>query len=401
MTYRAKIVLYIVVLHLIFAGIAAFLVMREPWVLFVVEGALVLSIIVSYRLVRALFVPLDLITTGTELMNERDFSSHFVPVGQPELDKLIAIYNAMIDKLREERLAAEERHQLLQKIIEASPAGVVICDFDGSVEQTNPAAGRLLREFPLAAIAAGETGARRIKLWKGEFRDRGFAKTFYLLEELTEEMRVNEKRAYEKLIRMMSHEVNNSVGAVRSLLESLPNMDRDDAREAIAIASNRMTSLGRFMNGFAEVVRIPPPNLRDTDLAELLERTVALLRPELEKRQIATTLDAEPGLVRIDSNQFEQVLINVLRNAMESIGENGTIDILLRDGKLTIRDSGHGIEEKALSELFTPFFTTKKDGRGLGLTLVQEILSNHGMQFWLKNTDRGAEFGAEFDPNAR
>lgn len=393
MTYRTKIVLYVVVLHLIFAALGVYLVAKDRLLLFVVEGVFLLSILISYRLIRAMFVPLDLITTGTELMNERDFSSHFVPVGQPELDRLIAIYNAMIDRLREERLAAQERHQLLQKIIEASPAGVVICDFDGKIEQTNPAAGRLLREFPLDAIAAGETGARRIKVWKGEFRDRGFAKTFYLLEELTEEMRMNEKRAYEKLIRMMSHEVNNSVGAVRSLLESLGSLNKEDFAEAVAIASNRMTSLGRFMNGFADVVRIPPPNLRETDLSELLRATLTLLRPELEQREIATTLDAEPGVVRIDPHQFEQVLINVLRNAMEAIGEKGTIDIVLRGGTLTIRDSGPGIDDKALSELFTPFFTTKRDGRGLGLTLVQEILTNHGMRFWLENTGAGAEFG--------
>ena len=87
---------------------------------------------------RALFVPLDLIRTGAELINERDFSSRFVPVGEPEMDTLIGVYNRMLDTLREERLAAEEQHQLLQKIVAASPAAIVICDFDGNVEQVNP-----------------------------------------------------------------------------------------------------------------------------------------------------------------------------------------------------------------------------------------------------------------------
>jgi signal transduction histidine kinase len=331
-------------------------------------------------------------------MNERDFSSHFVPVGQPELDKLIAIYNAMLDKLREERLAAEERHQLLQKIIEASPAGVVICDFDGNIEQMNPAADKLLHEFSLEAIEAGQTGARRVKMWRGDFRDRGFMKTFYLLEELTEEMRLSEKKAYEKLIRMMSHEVNNSVGAVRSLLESLPNLQGEDFTQAVTIASDRMNSLNRFMSGFADVVRIPQPNVREVEFATVLRNTIELMRPEMQKREIALTLDAEPGMVRIDPHQIEQVLINILRNAMESIVSAGAIEVRWDGEVLTVRDSGPGIDDAVRAELFAPFFTTKRDGRGLGLTLVQEILTNHGATFWLENRDGGgAEFGVAFE----
>ena len=107
-------------------------------------------------------------------------------------------------------------------------------------------------------------------MWHAEFRDRGFAKTFYLLEEMTEELRLTEKTAYEKLIRMMSHEVNNSVGAVRSLLESVLRYaeqigpdDRGDFTNALTIAAARIESLNRFMSGFADVVRLPPPHPRD------------------------------------------------------------------------------------------------------------------------------------------
>ena len=193
MNLRTKIIIWFVVLHVVFAVAAAFIVLQNKLLLFAVEICFVISIIVSYRLVRALFVPLEMISTGTDLMNERDFGSKFVPVGQPELDRLIEIYNSMVERLREERLTAEERHQLLQKIVEASPAGIVICDFDGKVAQMNPAARRLLGSTDAASLTEGVMtlgGARRVKVWRREFSDRGFNKSFYLLEELTDELRL-------------------------------------------------------------------------------------------------------------------------------------------------------------------------------------------------------------------
>lgn len=405
MNLRTKIILWFVLLHLVFAVMAAFVIMENRLLLFLVEILFVISILISYRLVRALFVPLEMIRTGTDLMNERDFGSKFVAVGQPELDRLIDIYNSMVGRLREERLAAEERHQLLQKIVEASPAGIVICDFDGKVEQMNPAAQRLMNDTDPGILTEGVMtlgGARRVKVWSREFSDRGFRKTFFLLEELTDELRLSEKAAYEKLIRMMSHEVNNSVGAVRSLLESLlryapqiGDADRDDFTNAVSVASNRIDNLNRFMNGFADVVRIPPPHLRETDMPALIESTVALVRNEMDTRRIELRADVQGnGSSRIDPLQFEQVLINVMRNAMESIGSDGAIDITWRDDVLTVRDTGAGIDPQSRQQLFTPFFTTKREGCGLGLTVIQEILANHGAACWLQNREGGgAEFG--------
>src|SRR3954447_14045814 len=287
MTLRTKLLLWFIVLHLVFAGLAVVVLMENQEWLFAVEISFVISIVISYRMVNALFVPMELIRTGAELMNERDFTSRFVPVGQPEMDRLIEIYNAMIDRLRDERLAAEEQQQLLQKIVEASPSGIVICDFDGAIQQSNPAAQRLLSEpavsEALPLLAPGESrlvtlaGARKLKIWNAELRDRGFAKTFYLLEEMTEELRLTEKTAYEKLIRMMSHEVNNSVGAVRSLLESalryapqIGERDREDYVSALTVASSRIDALNRFMSGFADVVRIPPPHRLSAPIAEIV-----------------------------------------------------------------------------------------------------------------------------------
>jgi signal transduction histidine kinase len=411
MTLRAKILAYIIGLHVVLGAAAVFFLLEEPMMLFAVEALFVISIAISFRLVRALFVPLDLIQTGAELIAERDFTSRFVPVGQPEMDNLIDVYNRMIDRLRDERLAAEEHQQLLEKLTEASPAGIVICNFDGKVESMNPAARRLLNGGPLPELASGESrlvsqrGAQRLKVSRAEFRDRGFAKSFYVIEEMTEELRLTEKAAYEKLIRMMSHEVNNSVGAVRSLLESalryaeqVGEADREDFRSALTIASARIDALNRFMAAFADVVRIPPPHKTRASVAELVERGAALLRPELEQRRIRMTLALEDrGTYELDVHQLEQVVLNVFRNAIEATGRDGEIRVSFREGVLSVIDSGPGISESILPELFTPFFTTKRDGRGLGLTIVQEILANHGFAFSLGNAEAGGgEFRIEF-----
>jgi signal transduction histidine kinase len=120
---------------------------------------------------------------------------------------------------------------------------------------------------------------------------------------------------------------------------------------------------------------------------------VSLLRPELGARAIALQLDLAELTADVDPHQFEQVLLNVLRNAAESIGHDGAIAVTLRSDALVVADSGAGIAEDARADLFTPFFTTKRDGRGLGLTIVQEILTNHGFPFALANREGG---GAEF-----
>jgi two-component system nitrogen regulation sensor histidine kinase NtrY len=419
MSLRAKIIVYLVLIHAVLAAISFFVLREDPPWLLAVEGLFVLSIVFGVLLVRTFFVPLDLIRTGAELIGERDFTSQFREVGQPEMDSLIRIYNQMIDRLREERLKQQEQHYFLEKILAASPAGVLTLDFDRRVSSLNPAAEKLLEvaaaeiqgrelEGALAAIPEGGSevlalqGGRRLKVTRTEFFDRGFPRGFLLLEELTEELRASEKAAYGKLIRMMSHEINNSVGAVGSLLDSfrgyagdLGAEDREDYLQAITVAITRLENLRAFMNGFAEVVRLPPPDRRPTDVKQLVDEILILLRPELDRRRIAVVWEGAETLppVDLDRNQIEQVVVNVLKNAMESIGEDGRIALRLDRGSLAIRDSGPGIPEEVRSLLFTPFFSTKRNGRGLGLTLVQEILSAHGFAFSLGAAEGG---GAEF-----
>jgi len=420
-TLRAKAILYLVLIHLAFAAIAVFVLLKNRVWLLAVEVVLLVSVLAGIRLLSNLFGPLELIRAGTQFLKETDFGTRFREVGQPEMDELVRVYNQMADGLREERIRAREQHHFLEKIIKASPSAIITFDFDERIAMVNPAAERLLQmdaaelagkklaelanplTEALGSLAVGEVrviplqGRRRLKCQKSYFLERGFPCSFILLEELTEELRRSEKAAYEKLIRMMSHEINNSIGASGSLLESCLNYkeqlreaDRPDFETALTVARSRLNHLDSFTQSFVDVIRLPQPELRPCDLRELLEDIAFLMKPECERRRIRWAWEVREALepVAMDKNQMEQVFVNVLKNAVEAIGGNGTITIRLGKragrGYVTVEDTGCGISAEVRANLFTPFFSTKKNGQGLGLTVVQEILTRHHFDFSLE-----------------
>lgn len=423
---RTRLTAYILLLNLIFAGGAGYLIFANrarpglwAWLL-VAECMFAALFWVGLRIVGSIFGTLDLISTGAEYMHDRDFTSRFTEVGHPEMDRLVGIYNRMIDNLREERTRLQEQHFFLVKVMEASPSGMIALDFEGRVSMANPAAGQILQlesqsiigtrldqiASPLAAelsgLGAGESrivataGGRRLKCRRSSFIDRGFARDFFLIEELTEELRQAEKAAYEKVIRYMSHEVNNSIGSANSLLHSslhyagqIKPEDRHDFEMALNVAINRTEHLNQFLKHFADVFRLPPPEMKTCRIVELIDETLWLFKAECEGRRIEVRREtADPELtVSLDRRQMGQALLNIVRNAIEAIGENGTITVVLgRSGHrdfLAIEDTGCGIPKKIQENLFTPFFSTKEKGHGIGLTLVQEILDQHGFEFSL------------------
>jgi nitrogen fixation/metabolism regulation signal transduction histidine kinase len=425
MTLRTRLTIYLISIHLLFVVIA-FELISDPVRLLLVELILILSAVVGARLVKSSLVTAELVEVGSQLVNDRDFSLTFQPTGQPEVDRLVDVYNRMIRQLREERLRAEEQHLFLEKVLTASPIGIITCDLDGQISMVNPAAEQLLKRSseellgrtlckladPLVTALAGlEVGAAEIVSWQGsrrlrcqraEYFDLGIQRSFYLVEELTEELRQSQRRAYERVIRMMSHEVNNSVGAVSSLLETgiglaeeLPDARRQAFQRALRVAIERSDHLRSFMSSFAEVVRLPDPDLRPCILAELVDDILVLMAAELSERNITCQWQQrqQVGRTAIDKNQIEQVLINVLRNAAEAIANNGTINLRLlrKNGRtcLEIEDDGPGIAAEVQANLFTPFFSTKQNGRGIGLTLVQEVLTRHGFGFALESGKGG------------
>ncbi|MCB2406799.1 sensor histidine kinase [Hymenobacter lucidus] len=421
MTLRVKFLLFVVIIHGVLIALAA-QVMRSNAVLFVAtEVVLVISIVLTVQLYRGFVRPFQLIAAGTEAIRAKDFSMKFVPVGQREMDQLIDVYNHMIDELRQERVTQHEKSYLLERLIQASPAGILLLDFDGRIEAANPAAERclhlpqaqLLRQLPaelpgewgltLSSLQAGQpqvvqlSGIQTYRAHCSHFLDRGFTRNFIMLEELTQDLIRQEKQAYEKLIRMMSHEINNSIGAINSILQSfsyyteqLRPDDRTDFSEALEVSINRNTHLANFIANFANLVRLPAPTRRPCDVHDLVRSIHRLMLVQSEKRRIAWHwhLAPEPLWVELDCQQIEQAVLNIVKNALESIGEDGnlTISTSLDPPMLRIEDDGVGIAPEVQRRLFTPFFSTKRDGQGIGLTMIRDILLQHDFTFSLETT---------------
>jgi nitrogen fixation/metabolism regulation signal transduction histidine kinase len=436
LSLRWRVLVYIAVLHMLFAGLAVYLFLDNRLWLFAIEAAFAISLAVGIGLTRTLFRRFSFAVEGSQLIREHEFTSRFREVGQPEVDALIRIYNQMVDHLRDERTRLQEQHYFLSRILQVSPLGILTLDFDDRLALVNPSAERLLGQpsdallgrrlaeivTPLAdtflTLESGESrvvsvrGARRVKCHRGTFLDRGFPRTFLLLEELTEELRQFEKAAYEKLIRVMSHEVNNTIGASNSLLHScltyageLRPDSRKDFEEAIGIIIGRTEQLNRFMRSFADVVRLPAPILEKQELEPLLTRIARLMEAESHKRAIRWRWDVQDAraVVRVDRGQIEQAFVNIFKNAIEAIGSQGVITVRLtrRDqcAAVIIEDTGPGIAPDARANLFTPFFSTKEAGQGIGLTLVQEILAQHQCEYALEGPAGGpTQFTVVFPP---
>ncbi|RSK50363.1 sensor histidine kinase [Hymenobacter rigui] len=424
MTLRVKFLLFVVIIHAVLIVLAG-QVMRTNAPLFIgLEVLLLVSIWLTVQLYRGFVRPFQLIAAGTEAIRARDFSMKFVPVGQQEMDQLIGVYNHMIEELRKERITQHEKSYLLESLIQASPAGVLLLSFDGRIEGVNPAAERilaqpskgLLGQLPaqlpghwgpaLAELTDEEprvvqlSGLQTYRASSSRFIDRGFQRQFIVLEELTQELIQQEKKAYEKLIRMMSHEVNNSIGAINSLLQSFhhytPQLapdDRPDFREALDVAINRNTNLVNFTAGFANLVRLPPPQPQPANVHELLHATERLLHVQAEHRRIQWHwhLASEPLVAVLDALQLEQALLNICKNAQEAIGEDGNLWVHTSNNPPLIRieNDGPGIAPEVQQRLFTPFFSTKRDGQGIGLTLTRDILLQHNFRFQLQTQENG------------
>ncbi len=424
MSLRLQFLLFVVIIHAVLIALAAQLRTTNPALFVGAEGLLLVSIVLTAQLYRGFVRPFQLIAAGTAAIQAKDFSMKFVPVGQREMDQLITVYNEMIDALRRERVSQHEKSVLLERLIQASPAGILILDFEGRIESVNAAAARFLAQptaallgllpadLPgawgpaLAALAENQPQALRLsglatyRAHAAHFLDRGFTRRFILLEELTQELIKQEKQAYEQLIRMMSHEINNSIGAINSILHSfqhyapqLAPADQPDFTQALDVSIARNTQLANFIANFARLVRLPPPAPQPADLHALLRGICRLLQPQSAERRIAWHLDlpAAPLLLRFDAQQLEQALLNVAKNALEAIGHDGNIWVrtTAQPPALIIENDGPALTPAVSQRLFTPFFSTKRDGQGIGLTLVRDVLLAHNFRFRLATNAAG------------
>lgn len=428
MKLRTKYLLFVIILHLI-ALVLTWIIFEQNRIYFIAcEVFILISIGISWNLYKQLIQPLKSLMQGVDAIKDRDFNVRFLPTGKHEVDQLIDVYNQMIDQLRNERTLQEEQHFFLEKLILTSPTGIIILDYDQNIQQINPKALQILgldeksllhhpvADLPeyllkhLRNLKAGETktiklsGATTYKLQRAHFVDRGFARDFIMMEELTAEILAAEKNVYGKVIRMMAHEVNNTIGPVNSIIDSALKTDQlwnghhsDPLKDALQVALDRNQNLNLFMRNFADLVKLPQANKKRVDLHEVVNSIVKLMEIRAAERNIIlkTELTEEPFYISADEQQLEQAFINIVKNAIEAIEGDGmikfTTDLRLR--QLVISDSGKGISTEQSENLFTPFYSTKKDGQGIGLTLVREIFINHGFEFSLKTVaERHTEF---------
>lgn len=415
-------------------GILFFFVLKEKGTLvYVGEAVVTVSLIVLVYFYRKVVQPLNSIANGMDLLREQDFSSRLAPVRQAEADRIVDMFNRMMDQLKNERLRLREQNHFLDLLINVSPMGVVILDFDGKISMLNAAALRFLgytaadelagKSFQdLDAPLAGEiarlprdtvetirlSDAMIYRCSRLSFIDRGFAHPFVLIESLTTEVVKAEKKAYEKVIRMIAHEVNNTTAGITSTLETVGEAlkemdDTEDIQEVMKVCVERCYGMSRFITNFANVVKIPEPSLEQVRLNDRVTACRMFMETVCRDRRITfhNELCPENPTVRIDTVLFEQVLVNIIKNAAESIGECGDIYIRTTASPVTleIADSGKGISHEVEAKLFSPFFSTKPNGQGIGLIFIREVLTKHGCTFSLRTYSDGlTRFRISFQP---
>ena len=407
----------LVFLLLVLGGGLLFLSSRLNLIYFYIGEGLVLFILCYLPFFyRKIVKPLNSIGSGMELLREQDFSSRLSPVGQYEADRIVNVFNRMMEQLKNERLRLREQNNFLDLLIKASPMGVILTTLDEDLSELNPMAqkmlgvrqedvlGRKMNEIdsPLAAelanVPKGETVTVRLndsniyRCTHSSFIDRGFQHPFFLIESLTDEVMKAEKKAYEKVIRMIAHEVNNTTAGITSTLDTVEQAlsteeGMDDICDVMRVCTERCFSMSRFITRFADVVKIPEPTLTPVDLNDLAFTCKRFMEGMCADRNIKLRLEIDETLkeVKMDASLFEQVLVNIIKNAAESIEKDGEIIVrTLSPATIEVVDNGKGISKEVEAKLFSPFFSTKPNGQGIGLIFIREVLMRHGCTFSLR-----------------
>ena len=325
---------------------------ENGWKFYLIEGIITFSLFYLLYFYNKVIKPLNSIAGGMDLLQAQDFSSRLAPVGQREADRIVSIFNRMMNQLKEERLRLREQNHFLDLLISVSPMGVIILTLDERISMANKAALEFLDEGAeenildktmdkltgslaeeLARMPKDTTATIRLsdsriyRCSRLSFIDRGFAHPFYLIESLTSEVMKAEKKAYEKVIRMIAHEVNNSVAGITSTLDTVDDAlqtmdDTEDLREVMKVCIERSYSMSRFITNFADVVKIPEPQQEEVELNERVVACKRFMENICQNRDITLEMDLcnESPVVMMDTSLFEQVLINIIKNSAESIG---------------------------------------------------------------------------------
>jgi two-component system nitrogen regulation sensor histidine kinase NtrY len=367
--------------------------------------------------------PLQTMSNLLAALREGDYSIRARGArGDDALGEVLLEINSLGETLRVQRLGAFEATALLRTIMAEIDVAVFTFDPDRRLRLVNRTGENLLgqpmdkllgrsaddlglaacydvdQDEPLTLSFPG--GTARWGVRRSTFRERGLPHELLVLTDLSRTLREEERRAWQRLVRVLGHEMNNSLAPIKSLAGSLETLLRrepmprdwkDDAQSGLKSIASRADSLSRFMQAYTRLAKLPPPQKYHVDLGELVQRVVNL-EPRL-KVHVASSPKIE---IQADAAQIEQVLINLVHNAVDAALETeGKVAIRWREAgdcvEFIITDEGPGIMNPA--NLFVPFFTTKPGGSGIGLTLSRQIAEAHGGTLGLTNrTDRtGAE----------
>ncbi|MBA3711472.1 MAG: PAS domain-containing sensor histidine kinase [Pyrinomonadaceae bacterium] len=382
------------------------------------------SFALQVRVVR----PLQTISNLLAALGEGDFSIRARgAANRDSLGEVMREVNALSETLRQQRIGALEATALLRTVMAEIDVAVFAFDEGERLRLVNRSGERLLTQnaerlvgrtatqLGLNECLAGANGSDdagaiytlqktfpgdangRWGVRRGAFRLHGRPHLLLVLADLSRPLREEEARAWQRLVRVLGHELNNSLAPIKSIADSLatllarearPADWQDDMQRGLNVVSSRAESLSRFMESYARLARLPAPRFDAVELKTLVTR-VARLETRLTVR---VTSDAET-VVRADADQLEQLLINVLRNAVDaSLETGGTVTASWARGggyvEVLIEDEGFGLANSA--NLFVPFFTTKPDGSGIGLVLSRQIAEAHGGTLTLENREMKA-----------
>ncbi len=359
------------------------------------------------------------LSDGISSLKDNDFSIRLAVTRHDELGELVEHYNQAVGILRDERSAIRQRELLLETALYRSPVALVLANQIDRVVYSNPEARRLFlggtklegRRFTEVLTGCpqelrdtlhgggdgifsiqSENEAETFHLSRRRFQLNRQRHTLYLLRRLTNEFSREEARIWKRVIRIISHELNNSLAPISSLVHSAGVLaDRPDGRDRLpqifASIEDRVTHLTNFLGGYARFARLPLPRKESVDWQQFLAKIRQLYPFRVEG-------SPPESASRFDPAQLEQVLINLLKNAREASPEGTEIIVRLGpapDGgtRLEVLDRGDGMDEDVMRQALLPFFSTKKDGVGVGLPLCREILTEHGGRLSLQNRKEG------------
>ncbi|HET8553976.1 MAG TPA: ATP-binding protein [Rhodanobacteraceae bacterium] len=353
---------------------------------------------------RRVVFPLYTLSGLLEALREGDYSLR--GAAGNVLGDVVYDINALAERLQEERIRFEESTHLLGKTLSTLDSAVFVFDENRRLRLINPAAQQLLAaerdrlfgrsadelglatllEGPSARVCAHVFAQRggRFDIRHTALRRDGRGGQLLVVNDVGHVLREEERQAWQRLLRVLGHEVNNSLAPIQSMAgtlaalvarEPLPDDWREDFASGLNVIAKRAGALSRFLSGYATLARLPSPHLAEVDLPALLRKVV-----QLESRVPVTLEEGEPLEVRADADQLEQALINLVRNAAEaSLTRAGGVRVRwFRDrdrAVVDIDDDGPGLPTS--DNLFVPFFTTKPGGSGIGLALVRQILEAH------------------------